>query len=337
VPAELFSNKNVLNNINSAKIGTINKVFMENPYDDKDKRIFCDITVLPSGEFKNVPIYGGGIDFDTEFTHGVFALPRKNQLILILFINSNFENPVACIPLPYNFNASDEHKNLFNEPIEDVEDLGVYHFSGSRLILRKNGTIDIQKRIEESTDTFVNHTLNIEFKYEDEKRKKIISDVDNEFVVEIVAKEDVKFTDNKNQSLNFHSKDNEEFIELLDKAEQTIKMNSESGSEGITITDKNDNVIETSSTGISLEDQNGSKIAIDNNLIDISNSISDLKSEIDNLWSAIISINTNLQSFVSTNCVVGSPVTPNPATIALFVADNVQNNIKKGLVGSLLK
>lgn len=126
--------------------------------------------------------------------------------------------------------------------------------------------------------------------------------------------------------------ENDLFIQYQDSFIQIKKDTGE-----IIIEDKNGNKVETSSTGIGIEDSNGNKIAIDSTLLDLSNSISDMKTELENLWSAIISINTNLQSFVSTNCVVGAPVTPNPATIALFVADNVQANIYKSLLGSLLK
>jgi len=80
-----------------------------------------------------------------------------------------------------------------------------------------------------------------------------------------------------------------------------------------------------------------SRIAIDNSLIDIKNSVSNMRTQIEDLWTAVISINTNLQSWVSTNAAVGTPVTPNPATIALFTADNVTGNTKKTNVSSFLK
>lgn len=80
-----------------------------------------------------------------------------------------------------------------------------------------------------------------------------------------------------------------------------------------------------------------SRIAIDNSLIEIKNSVSNMRTQIEDLWTAIISINTNLQSWVSTNAAVGSPVTPNPATVALFTADNVTGNTKKTNVASFLK
>jgi hypothetical protein len=80
-----------------------------------------------------------------------------------------------------------------------------------------------------------------------------------------------------------------------------------------------------------------SRIAIDNSLIEIKNSVSNMRTQIEDLWTAIISINTNLQSWVSTNAAVGSPVTPNPATIGLFTADNITANTKKSNVASFLK
>jgi hypothetical protein len=95
--------------------------------------------------------------------------------------------------------------------------------------------------------------------------------------------------------------------------------------------------IKSSSTGWAIKDANGNTIALDNSLIDLHNTVSNLKAQLEDIWTAILSINTNLQSFTSTNCAVGSPVTPNPATIALFVADNVTGNLKKTAVGNLLK
>lgn len=80
-----------------------------------------------------------------------------------------------------------------------------------------------------------------------------------------------------------------------------------------------------------------SRIAIDNGLIEMKNAVSNMRTQIEDLWTAIISINTNLQSWVSTNAAVGSPVTPNPATIALFTADNITGNTKKTNVASFLK
>jgi hypothetical protein len=96
--------------------------------------------------------------------------------------------------------------------------------------------------------------------------------------------------------------------------------------------------IKTSSNSIELNTSDGNnRIAIDNGLLDLKNTVSNLKTQLQDIWTAIISINNNLQSFVSTNAAVGSPVTPNPATLALFVADNVTANTKKTNVASFLK
>lgn len=98
------------------------------------------------------------------------------------------------------------------------------------------------------------------------------------------------------------------------------------------------NVIKTTATSIEINNSSGSnRVAIDNNLLELKNSVSNLKAELQNLWTMIISLNTNLQSWTSTPAAPGSPVTPNPATLALFIADNVQNNINKTNVASFLK
>jgi hypothetical protein len=97
------------------------------------------------------------------------------------------------------------------------------------------------------------------------------------------------------------------------------------------------NKINITQTVIEILQGSNNRIAIDNGLLDLKNSVSNMKTQLQDLWAAIISINTNLQSWTSINCVVGSPVTPNPATIALFVADNISDNIKKNNVASFLK
>jgi phage gp45-like len=108
-------------------------------------------------------------------------------------------------------------------------------------------------------------------------------------------------------------------------------------SNGVKITDANSNTIEMKSTGVFFTDSAGNTIALDNNLISLKNSVSDMKTELENIWKLIASLNTNLASFTSINCVVGSPVTPNPATLALFAADLVQANLYKAALSSFLK
>jgi hypothetical protein len=78
-------------------------------------------------------------------------------------------------------------------------------------------------------------------------------------------------------------------------------------------------------------------IGIDNTLLNLSNQISSAKKELEYLWDAIKSLNTNLSSWVSTNASVGAPVTPNPATVALFTVDIANATAKKTAVGSLFK
>jgi hypothetical protein len=146
----------------------------------------------------------------------------------------------------------------------------------------------------------------------------------------ILWDEDGAFTiNNKDQLIKFYNDNGA--VTLDEDGKYVTEVNSD-----IEFTDGNSNTIKTSSAGVAIKDASDNTIAIDNALIDIHNSISDLRAELENLWSAVISINTNLLSFVSTNAVPGSPVTPGPGSIASFTADLVDNNVKKGLVASFL-
>jgi hypothetical protein len=225
-----------LENIFDARLGKIMEVRLQHSNNAEDKRLFCDIELFPSGQFSNVGLWGGGVDLETKFPHGIFSIPRQEQMVLVLFAKGNMENPVAALPLPYNCDMADEVKELYYDLVENINDIGVFHYSGTRIILREDGSIDLQKRIEESTDTFVNHTLKVEFEYDaiNSIRKKIITDVDNSTVINLTA-EDVDIIDSKNQKFNMHSKDNEESISVLDAASQLVKMYAQSGSNYIEI------------------------------------------------------------------------------------------------------
>ena len=225
-----------LNNIFDARLGKIVEIRLGHSNNTEDTRLFCDVELFPSGQLPNVSLWGGGIDLETEFPHGIFNLPRQEQMVLVLFIKGNIEDPLAAIPLPYNCDAADEIKELYYDIVENINDLSIFHYSGSRLIFREDGSIDVQKRIEETPDNFVNHTLKIEFEYDavNSIKKKIITDVDNDIVIELTT-DDVKITDTKDQVFNMHSKDNEEEISLLDATSQLIKMYAKSGSNYIEI------------------------------------------------------------------------------------------------------
>jgi len=229
--------QNSLENIYEARIGRIMKVYQISKNDPNDKRIFCDIEIFPAGQANDVPLYGGGIDFTTKFPHGIFCLPRENQMILILFVNANFENPVACIPLPYNYDA--EFKDKFYSLLEDIDDINIFHFTGSRIIIRKTGKFEIQKRIEETPGNFVNHSIQLEIKYESSQSKKIFTDLQNNIIITL-SKDEVKVIDTKSQSIIITSKDGEEKIVITDKWNNKVEMKDT----GVKITDKNSNTID---------------------------------------------------------------------------------------------
>lgn len=216
---------NRLNEMFEMRLGRILKISQQHGKKDSDKRLWAKIELFPSGTHENVPFWGGGIDFDTNMPHGVFCPPRENQTVIIFFLNGNFSNPVAAFPVPHPYDFSFVEK--YYDIVENVNDISVFHFSGSRIILREDGSIDIQKRIEESTDVFVNHTLKIEFEYDDinDIRKKTITDIDNNIKIELTT-DDVKITDSKDQIFNMHHKTGEEKIVLQKTAAQKIEMNA---------------------------------------------------------------------------------------------------------------
>lgn len=215
---------NKLNEIFEMKLGRILDIHQGHTERTNDKRLFAKIEVFPAGTFNNVPFWGGGFDLNTEMPHGIFSVPRENQLIVVFFINGYFNDPVgvASIPHPYDGSFVEKYYNL----IENINDISIFHYSGTRIILREDGSIDIQKRIEESTDNFVNHTLKIEFEYDDinSLRKKTITDVDNDVIINI-DDDDVKITDSQNQFINMHHKSGENKIIVQRSGTQKIEMN----------------------------------------------------------------------------------------------------------------
>jgi phage gp45-like len=146
----------------------------------------------------------------------------------------------------------------------------------------------------------------------------------------------LKPTDN---TITIKTADGHEWIINKDGTKITDPNNNvyETTNTGTKMIDKNNNIIETKSTGVFIEDVSGNTISIDTNLINLKNTVSNMRTELENIWTLIASLNTNLSSFVSTNCTVGSPVTPNPATIALFAADIIQANLYKAALSAFLK
>ncbi len=200
---------NRLNEMFEMRLGRILSISQQHSKKESDKRLYARIELFPAGTFDDVPFWGGGVDFDTEFPHGVFVPPRENQYIIIFFALGDFNNPFAAIPVPHPYDFSFVEK--YYDLVESVNDISIFHFSGSRIILREDGSIDIQKRIEESAGNFVNHTLKIEFEYSGGIRKKTITDSDNNITIELTT-DDVKITDSKSQVFQMRSKTSEEKI-----------------------------------------------------------------------------------------------------------------------------
>ena len=104
----------------------------------------------------------------------------------------------------------------------------------------------------------------------------------------------------------------------------------------INITKNNDIIIDTNKN-INLKNIIANLKIEDTGLFEIKNQITSLKDKIDELWTAIDDIYTTSISWTSINAVPGSPVTPNPTTLALYTAGKIQAGINKGNVGNLLK
>jgi len=127
-------------------LGRVMRVYQQVGEDTNNKRLVCDVELDKGGVLNDVPFYGGGVDSDTEFPHGIFIPPRKDQLVCVGFVRGHYANPVCCFPLPHpSWKLNNSQKEIYNEILSSVDDAGVFHFSGTRLILKNDGKIEIGK------------------------------------------------------------------------------------------------------------------------------------------------------------------------------------------------
>lgn len=122
-------------------LGKIMQVYTDNPDEASKKYLLCRVKMARGGELKDVPLYGPGIDLQTNKPHGFSAPPRFGQLVLVLFVNNQFNNPVAAIPLPYAAEVSDLSKYMTLYP--NVNDVAAYHYSGSSFKLTASGKVQL--------------------------------------------------------------------------------------------------------------------------------------------------------------------------------------------------
>jgi hypothetical protein len=106
----------------------------------QDKRLYINIKLDNGVRYNNVPFYGPGVDLETEMPHGSFFPPVKNQKVGVFFVQGHPENPYGAFPIPYPVNPGKDAEKYYNI-LEDIEDGGVFHKSGSRSIHKKNGDI----------------------------------------------------------------------------------------------------------------------------------------------------------------------------------------------------
>lgn len=122
-------------------IGSIEEIRQEHSIDKTDKRLYCDITLDTGIKTRNVPFWGGGVDPTTKNPHGIFAPPVENQIVGILYIEGHYQNPVACFPFPHPMDRKNIEK--YYDILDDVEDILIAHKSGSKIIMRANGDIEV--------------------------------------------------------------------------------------------------------------------------------------------------------------------------------------------------
>lgn len=120
--------------------GVIQDVRIGHSRNLKDKRFYCDI--LFDGLYKkDVPFYGGTVDLISGNPHGFFCPPLKNQKVIIAYLEGNYKNPIVCFPMPYGYDRDVMEK--FYNLLQDVEDMAMFHKSGSKIYFKKNGDLEI--------------------------------------------------------------------------------------------------------------------------------------------------------------------------------------------------
>ena len=144
-------NTDRLSEIFEARVGTVISSYIGDPDNASDKRLFCDVDVHPRGLRSKVAFYGGGVDIETEngMPHGIIFPPRKGQYVLVLFINGDWQSPAVCVPFAHPSDQTFTEK--YYDLLEDIDDSAIYHHSGTKIVMKKDGTVIIGKKIDEST------------------------------------------------------------------------------------------------------------------------------------------------------------------------------------------
>lgn len=136
------------NEIYESYLGKVVRVKQQAGENEDNKRLYVDLELGIGGTLNNVGYYGGGVDLNTGYPHGLFVPPRIGQVILVLFLRGSSQVPVGCCPFPHpNWDLNKTGSDKFNDIMDDLDDITLFHFSGSRIHLRKDGKIEITKKI----------------------------------------------------------------------------------------------------------------------------------------------------------------------------------------------
>lgn len=130
----------------SLSLARIDKVFFNHSKRKNDKRMFCNIYTMEGTFYDDVPFYGGTVDKKTKNLRGIFFPPCKDQMVGLMFVKGHFESPYCAFSVPHPW-ESNKDRELFGtkiqEQLEDVENGGIFHSSGSKILFRKNGDVVI--------------------------------------------------------------------------------------------------------------------------------------------------------------------------------------------------
>lgn len=183
---KIFRNENMQNEIFGLRIGRVIRVKQQVGEDVDSKRLVCDIEIAMGGTKNDVPFFGGGIDTVTENPHGIFVPPREDQMVGVLFVRGHYDNPIAAFSIPHpSWNVEQADLSKFNELLDSINDIAVFHYTGTKIIMRENGKIELLKDIS-GTDyglTFTFSDTDKKTTIEDQNSNKIILQ-DGKIVIE---------------------------------------------------------------------------------------------------------------------------------------------------------
>jgi hypothetical protein len=147
---------------------------------EEDTRLTVDVEMNRGGEILDIPFFGGTVDRETKKPHGVFMAPRVDSLMAVMFVKGNSEDPIGCFSVPYpSWNHGDDEYEDFYDILDDVDDIGIFHFSGTKMKMKKDGKITMSKDAADKNDP----ANELEITFNETKNEKIIKDVNNNITI----------------------------------------------------------------------------------------------------------------------------------------------------------